>query len=150
MKKCILLLVAALSVCFSISTTYADTLPTNSITPYATAYGDGGVSKIEIHDNRSRAWWYARPYIKSHYTFIGTVSITLTNGRNLIYPVSRGGGPGQSVSGSIYVNGKIRKVEFWGAAAGPGGVSVVIPGVETNNHAGGGSGMSVPILDLLN
>lgn len=149
MKKYILLLVSSFLVFLCISPIHANTLPINNITPYTTSYGDGGVSKIEIHDNRTRAWWYARPKINSSYQFSGTVHITLTNGKTLTRVVSGNGKSGQSVSGSVYVSGRIRKVKLFGVAYGSGGISIVIPGVETHNHSGGGSGMNLPIPKLV-
>ena len=150
MKKLILFITTFLTLLSFTVTTYAETPNTNKITPYSTVYGNGGVSKIEIHANRSRAWWYARPYTKSSYQFSGGVSITLTNGRTLYYPVGGQGRAGESVSGSIHVNGKIKRVSFTGVAYGPGGIQMALPQSETSNFSsGGGSGMSIPNPEIL-
>lgn len=149
MKKLILFITTFLTLLSFTVTTYAETPKANQITPYSTATGNGGVSKIEIYDNRSRAWWYARPYTKSSYQFSGGVRITLTNGRTLYYPVSGQGRAGQSVSGSIYVSGKIKRVTFTGVAYGPGGIQIALPQSETNNYSSGGSGMRIPNPEIL-
>ncbi|WP_172931781.1 hypothetical protein [Streptococcus sp. 79] len=133
MKKLILFITTFLTLLSFTVTTYAETPKANQITPYSTATGNGGVSKIEIYDNRSRAWWYARPYTKSSYQFSGGVRITLTNGRTLYYPVS----------------GKIKRVTFTGVAYGPGGIQIALPQSETNNYSSGGSGMSIPNPEIL-
>ena len=147
MKKLILFITTSLTLLSFTVTTYAETPKTNNISPYSTVRGNGGFSKIEIYDNRTRAWWYALPYTKSSYEFSGGVSITLTNGRTLFYPVKGNGRAGQSVSGSIYVKGKIKRVS--GIAYGPGGIQIAIPQSETNNFSGGGSGMSIPDPEIL-
>ena len=149
MKKFILFITTSLTLLSFTVTTYAETPKTNNITPYSTVRGNGGISKIEIYDNRTRAWWYALPNTKSSYQFSGGVSITLTNGRTLYYPVGGQGRSGQSVSGSIYVKGKIKRVTFSGIAYGPGGIQIAIPQSETNNFSGGGSGMSIPEPEIL-
>ena len=149
MKKLILFITTSLTLLSFTVTTYAETPKTNNITPYSTVRGNGGISKIEIYDNRTRAWWYALPYTKGSYQFSGGVSITLTNGRVLFYPVRGEGRAGQSVSGSIYVKGKIKRVTFSGIAYGPGGIQIAIPQSETNNFSGGGSGMSIPEPEIL-
>ena len=74
----------------------------------------------------------------------------LTNGRTLYYPVGGQGRAGESVSGSIHVNGKIKRVSFTGVAYGPGGIQIALPQSETSNFSsGGGSGMSIPNPEIL-
>lgn len=149
MKKLILFITTSLTLLSLTVTTYAETPKTNNVTPYSTVRGNGGISKIEIYNNRTRAWWYALPNTKSSYQFSGGVSITLTSGRTLYYPVGGQGRAGQSVSGSIYVKGKIKRVSFAGIAYGPGGIQIAIPQSETSNFSGGGSGMSIPEPEIL-
>lgn len=122
----------------------ASSIGSNNISPYSTAYGNGGVSKIEIMGNRKTIWWSVKPATSHSYTFQGTVNIWFKDGTFTPYLVSRSGHGGQSVSDMVYVRKAVKKVSLSGIAWGAGGIQITLPNTESNDFSGGGTGMHNP------
>lgn len=144
MKKLLFIICVLVSLATAVISVSAYSDSNSTVKPYSTESGPGGVTRVELHDNRQRVWWYALPYTNGSYTFSGGITVTLSNGRTLFYPVSKDGYAGGSVSSSIRVPGKVRKATLGGIAYGSGGIQIALPNSETNSFSGGGSGMSLP------
>lgn len=132
LKQFVIIFIALISVffVFNITNVSADG---DTVTPYATSTGNAGVTKIEIHNGGTNVWWYAKPNVKSSYTFSGVVTVIYKNtNRPFSYAVSKNGSPGSSVSGSIPLRSKIKKATLTGLCYRTGGSpAITLPFSET-------------------
>ena len=74
---------------------------TGDVTPFKTNYGNGGYTKIELYGNGREVWWSVKPNTSQSYTYSGLITVTFSDNSTRIYPVSKSGSGGQSVSGSF-------------------------------------------------
>ncbi|HEM4185556.1 TPA: hypothetical protein U1X07_002212 [Streptococcus suis] len=113
----------------NISTT-TDYSYTGEIVPYKTSYGNGGYTKIELYGGGREVWWSVKPNTSKSYTYSGLITVTFSDNTTRIYPVSKSGKGGQSVSGSFGLPKKARNAGISGIAYGAGGVQISIPTIE--------------------
>ncbi|NQH26474.1 hypothetical protein HO661_10735, partial [Streptococcus suis] len=98
--------------------------------PYKTSYGNGGYTKIELYGGGREVWWSVKPNTSKSYTYSGLITVTFSDNTTRIYPVSKSGKGGQSVSGSFGLPKKARNAGISGIAYGAGGVQISIPTIE--------------------
>ncbi|MHC3604632.1 hypothetical protein ACYKN3_11440, partial [Streptococcus suis] len=95
-----------------------------------TSYGNGGYTKIELYGNGREVWWSVKPNTSQSYTYSGLITVTFSDNSTRIYPVSKSGSGGQSVSGSFGLPKKAKAAGISGVAYGPGGIQISIPTID--------------------
>ena len=103
---------------------------TGDVTPFKTNYGNGGYTKIELYGNGREVWWSVKPNTSQSYTYSGLITVTFSDNSTRIYPVSKSGSGGQSVSGSFELPKKAKTAGISGVAYGPGGIQISIPTID--------------------
>ena len=103
---------------------------TGDVTPFNTNYGNGGYTKIELYGNGREVWWSVKPNTSQSYTYSGLITVTFSDNSTRIYPVSKSGSGGQSVSGSFELPKKAKTAGISGVAYGPGGIQISIPTID--------------------
>ena len=100
---------------------------TGEIVSYKTSYGNGGYTKIELYSGGREVWWSVKPNTTKGYTYSGLITVTFSDNTTRVYPVSKAGKGGQSVSGSF---GLPKNAGISGIAYVAGGVQISIPTIE--------------------
>ncbi|MEQ6356496.1 hypothetical protein ABNX05_17885 [Lysinibacillus sp. M3] len=106
----------------------------NTVQPFVTCTGNGGVAKIEDQGG-GKIWWYVNPKFSTLYSFVG--EILISNGKKVVntIPVSGMGQATKALTDIAYgpsTGGKTYSVKLTGVARDNQGTSsFVVPNCST-------------------